>query len=100
MKRTLSAAQSDLAEIEAQEILRAQVIAEEDAELRRRSASALEKKEDDVLRSRIEKWDEMGFVCPGDLDVSPPSLSPSVGSPFSFHPFPSLSHGEQVTLLT
>jgi hypothetical protein len=84
MKRKLSAAEIDFGEKEADQLLLAQVVAEEDAELRQRSAAAKQAIEDQVLRDRLAKWDELGLVCAADVSVSRPPPFPSTGSlPFS-----------------
>lgn len=52
MKRKLSDAETDFA-MEADQLLLAQVVAEEDTELGQRAAAAKQAKEDQVLRDRL-----------------------------------------------
>ena len=80
MKRKLSDAERDFAEKEADQLLLAQVVAEEDTELRQRAAAAKQAKEDQVLRDRLAKWDELGLVCAKDVSVFRPPPFPSLGS--------------------
>jgi hypothetical protein len=87
MKRSLSGAEIDFVAQEAEEILRAQVIAEEDAELRLREIALKQASIDKALSDRIEKWDKEGLMSAAHGDIRPPVPNPTLGS---LLPFPSL----------
>ena len=87
MKRSLSGAEIDFVAQEAEEILRAQVIAEEDEELRLREIALKQASIDKALSDRIEKWDKEGLMSAAHGVIRPPAPNPTLGS---LLPFPSL----------
>ena len=86
MKRSLSGAELDFVAEEAEEVLRAQVIAEEDQELRLRERALKAASFDKALSARIEKWDKEGLMSAAHGEIRPPAPNPTLGS---LLPFPS-----------
>lgn len=80
MKRSLSGAEADFVEKEAQELLRAQVIAAEDEKLRLREKELKAASKDKVLRDRIEKWDKEELMSAADAEFHPPVPNPMLGT--------------------
>lgn len=89
MKRALSALERDQLERENDDLVRAQIVAEEEehaALARKRARTAVLTGE---WRKQVEKWEQMGLRSLEEHSIVPPSPSPRLGilsSPFSLSP--------------
>ena len=79
MKRARLSLEVDLREKEADEILRAQIINEEEAELRQQEAQRQQRAVNAELRHRMQKWDKLGLVSAAGATISPPPPNPTQG---------------------
>lgn len=80
MKRARLSLEADLREKEKDMLLRAQIMDEAEKELRDQATQRQQDAMDEVLRGRIDKWDQLQLVSARDALVRPPPVLPTQGS--------------------